>query len=131
MGENSARATSEISSGLAGLPAANDPGAAPEDCVTAVLPWALPVWGSRLHSGNRGRSGLGLSFGRFTFATAAPGIGWLYCRTDSVCASAKAVSASPLARARSRAPGFASSRDRKMNPRKQRSARANKFSFAK
>ena len=85
-----------ISSGLPGLPAANDPGAAPEDCVTAELA--------------RGSSGLGavasipaiagaavlvLASAALPFATAAPGIGLgSIAGLDSVCASAKAVAAS-------------------------------------
>src|SRR5437588_5836723 len=85
-----------ISSGLPGLPAANDPGAAPEDCVTAELA--------------RGSSGLGavasipaiagaavlvFASAAFPFATAAPGIGLgSIAGLDSVCASAKAVAAS-------------------------------------
>src|SRR4051812_16875075 len=77
-----------ISSGRAGLPIANDPGAVPEDSLTALL--AAPSSGFGAVASIPAMAGLVLPF-----AAAAPGIGLgSIAGLDSVCASASAVAAS-------------------------------------
>ncbi len=97
MGEKFGAGDVGISSGLAGLPAANDPGAAPEDCVTAVLAVGSSGLGAVASiPAIAAAAALALASAALPFATAAPGIGLgSIAGPDSVCASAKAVAASP------------------------------------
>src|SRR5205085_3162145 len=86
-----------ISSGLAGLPAANDSGGTADDCETAVLAAASSGLGAvaSIPAINGAAAVFALDSDPLPFATAAPGI-WLGAISglDSFCASAKAVSAS-------------------------------------
>src|SRR5204862_8155987 len=96
MGEKLGAGDVGISSGLAGLPAANDPGAAPEDCVTAVLAVGSSGLGAVASiPAIAGAAALALASAALPFATAAPGIGLgSIAGLDSVCASTKVVAAS-------------------------------------
>src|SRR5205085_5038867 len=77
-----------ISSGLAGLPAASDPGAAPEDSLTALLAAASSGFGAVASiPAIAGAAVLVLASAALPFATAAPGMGLgSIAGLDSVCA---------------------------------------------
>src|SRR5207237_3025808 len=86
-----------ISSGLAGLPAANDPGGTADDCETAVLAAASSGLGAvaSMPAISGAAAVFALDSDPLPFATAAPGIGLgSIAGLDSVCASATAVAAS-------------------------------------